>query len=244
MAILDGIRCRLPPRHHYYFDQHRRRYECTLELVDRTIGRGDMLEIGAAPLHFTALLKEAGYNVIAIDLDPTRDAEVAAAFGLDVRRCDVERERLPFADGRFAGVTFMEIFEHLRIDPLFALAEVNRILQPGGTLVLTTPNLYAAQNIARFALGRGINDGFAEFAKLRLLGHMGHIREYTRTELRRFLEDSGFAIRHHRFADYSMPSGRRQTAKFLAARLLPKRFLSFHEIVAVKTAPAAQLRPI
>ena len=202
-----------------------------------------MLEIGASPLHFTALMKEAGYTVIAIDLDPTRHADVAAAFGLDVRRCDVERERLPFADEQFAGVTFMEILEHLRIDPLFALAEVNRMLRPGGTLVLTTPNLYAAQNIVRFALGRGINDGFTEFAKLRLIGHMGHIREYTRAELHRFIEASGFAIRRHRFADYSIPRGRRQTVKFLAAQLLPKRFLSFHEIIAEKIGPAEQLYP-
>jgi len=242
-SLLDGIRETLPDRHHDYFDQHRRRYQSTLELVDRVAVEGELLDLGAAPFHFTALLQVAGFSVIAVDLEPARHFDAAAAFGIEAYRCDIERMRLPFVDGGFACVTFMETFEHLRIDPLFALAEVNRVMMPGGILVMTTPNLYAAQNIARFALGRGIGDGFAEFNNLRRVGHMGHIREYTRAELQRFLAASGFAIREHRFADYSVPRGRRQTAKFLAARLLPRRLRSFHEIVAEKVAPAPALTP-
>jgi SAM-dependent methyltransferase len=194
--------------------------------------------VGSAPAYFTALLKAAGYGVVGIDLDPSRIGDVVAMFELDIRRCDVEQDRRPFPDERFACVVFMEILEHLRIDPLFALAEVNQVLRPGGMLILTTPNFYSAQNVARFALGRGVGDALTEFRKLRLVGHMGHIREYTRAEVGRSLEYSGFALRHHRFADYSTPRAKRQTAKFLLARILPNCFLSFHEVVAEKVSAA------
>jgi SAM-dependent methyltransferase len=237
--LLAAIQARLPAGHDGYFVVNRRRYQSTLQLIKRFADEGEILEIGAAPAHFTALLKAAGYAVVGIDLDPSRLAHIVATFGLDIRRCDVERDKLPFPDHHFGCVVFTEILEHLRIDPLFALAEVNRVLRPNGILILTTPNLYSAQNIARFALGRGlVGDALTEFRKLRQLGHMGHIREYTRTEVKRFLEYSGFVPRHHRFADYSIPNGKRQTAKFVLARLLPNRLLSFHEVVAEKVTAA------
>src|SRR5439155_563742 len=133
-----------------------RRYQGTLHLIERFAEGREILEVGSAPAYFTALLKAAGYTVVGIDLDPSRVDEMVAIFALDIRRCDVERDTLPFPNDHFACVVFMEILEHLRVDPLFALAEVNRVLRPGGRLVLTTPNFYSAQNIARFALGRGV----------------------------------------------------------------------------------------
>ncbi len=33
----------------------------------------------------------------------------------------------------------MEVLEHFTADPMFALAELNRVLKPGGFLLLTTP---------------------------------------------------------------------------------------------------------
>ena len=108
--------------------------------------------------------------------------------------CDIEREALPFNDHSFATIMLCATFEHLRVDPLFALEEMRRVLQPGGLLYLTTPNLYQLGNIASFALGRGLAfDPIREYGKLRTVGHMGHVREYTASEIRRFLERAGFA---------------------------------------------------
>jgi SAM-dependent methyltransferase len=46
---------------------------------------------------------------------------------------------IPFADGSFASVTSTSVMEHIPdIDPV--LAEVNRILQPGGKFVFCLPN--------------------------------------------------------------------------------------------------------
>ena len=125
---------------------------------------------------------------------PQRAPELIREYSLRVVACDIEREALPFNDHSFATITLCATFEHLRVDPLFALEEMRRVLQPGGLLYLTTPNLYRLGNIASFALGRGLAfDPIREYGKLRSVGHMGHVREYTASEIRRFLEGAGFA---------------------------------------------------
>ena len=71
------------------------------------------------------------------------------------------------------------------MDPFFALEEMRRVLQPDGLLYLTTPNLYRLGNVVSFALGRGLAfDPIREYGKLRTVGHMGHVREYTASEIR------------------------------------------------------------
>ncbi len=106
----------------------------------------------------TALLKLAGYATVGVDIDPERVGDLIRRFDLDVRRCDIERSPLPFDDERFACVMLCDTFEHLRIDPAFVLSEINRVMVPGGALLLTTPNVYSLPNLARFLLGRSIAD--------------------------------------------------------------------------------------
>jgi SAM-dependent methyltransferase len=47
-------------------------------------------------------------------------------------------ENLPFADASFDSVTMLDVLEHTR-DDRSTLAEVHRVLRPGGLLVLTVP---------------------------------------------------------------------------------------------------------
>src|SRR5262245_62268260 len=68
------------------------------------------------------------------------------------------------------------------------------VMRPDVLLYLTTPNLYRIGNVVSFALGRGLAfDPIREYGKLRTVGHMGHVREYTASEIHRFLEGAGFA---------------------------------------------------
>jgi SAM-dependent methyltransferase len=183
-----------------YFDDHRDRFAHDLDLVSRFHGAGIVLEVGTHPGYFSWCLARAGVDAVGVDLDPSRAAALDSGSHLNVVRCDIERDRLPFGDGAFKLVLLCEVFEHLRVDPLHALDEIHRVLATGGMLILETPNLYSAGNVARFVRGRGVMPpAFGEFNKLRGVGHMGHIREYSRAEMREFLERTSFEIIESRF---------------------------------------------
>lgn len=127
--------------------------------------------------------------------------------------------------------------------PLFALAELNRVLKPGGRVLLTTPNLYALKTVLRFARGRGLWDPIVEFGKLRILGHMGHVREYARRDVLRLLQASGFRARGARYVQYAYP----RNLFGLAARplLAALPFLRGYQIViAEKTRVIPPLAPL
>ena len=51
-----------------------------------------------------------------------------------------------------------ELIEHLPSDPMHMMSEINRILKPGGHLVLTTPNIVSNRAIA--AILQGYHPGF------------------------------------------------------------------------------------
>jgi SAM-dependent methyltransferase len=93
-------------------------------VVDLPAGEGRMSEA----------LHELGATVEPYDLYP----EFFKAEGLVCRPADLERD-LPIPGQHADYVVFQEGLEHLP-DQLRPLREFNRILKPGGRLILTTPN--------------------------------------------------------------------------------------------------------
>ena len=182
-----------------YCRQHRDRLAADLRLVERHVEpRARILEYGAVPLLMTAALAALDYEVRAVDIAPERFAGAIAGLDLDVSRCDVETEPVPFASQTFDAVLFNELFEHLRIDPVFTLREVRRVLRPGGTLLLSTPNLRSFRGLRNLLLhnqGHAVSAGvYEQYEKLATLGHMGHVREYTTREVADFLTRIGFRV--------------------------------------------------
>lgn len=96
-----------------------------LVVVDIPAGKGDT----------SRFLHQAGAEVHAYDLFP----EVFAVDGVSCREADL-MEGVPEADGSVDMVICQEGIEHLP-NQLSALREFNRILKPGGRLVITAPNI-------------------------------------------------------------------------------------------------------
>ncbi|ELY95770.1 methyltransferase [Natrialba hulunbeirensis JCM 10989] len=84
--------------------------------------------------HLGSELSSADREVIALDPDP---------HGLEQndtpKRVLGDGQRLPFADNTFDLVFSEYVFEHLP-EPELALREINRVLEPGGAVVILVPN--------------------------------------------------------------------------------------------------------
>jgi SAM-dependent methyltransferase len=91
-------------------------------------------------------------------------------------------------------VIMSELIEHL-VDPDNALEEACRVLVPGGTLLLSTPNLAAWYN--RVLLAVGVQPLFTEVSLRGIYGRpgtevVGHLRIFTRRSLLGLLNAMGF----------------------------------------------------
>jgi ubiquinone/menaquinone biosynthesis C-methylase UbiE len=110
-------------------------------LADRIAAErpGRMLDWGCGWGQVTALLRERGVDVHAFDYRPEEGAvgdaplerfpEIACTFS-------PEPVALPFGDASFDAVLSCGVLEHVQ-DPSGSLAELHRILRPGGRLYVT-----------------------------------------------------------------------------------------------------------
>ena len=85
-----------------------------------------VLEIGGGRVATNHSYETLFPNRVTFDIDTKRKPDVMG-----------DAHALPFGDGEFSFVVCTEVLEHLH-DPAVAIAEMHRVLMPGGTLVLTT----------------------------------------------------------------------------------------------------------
>jgi 2-polyprenyl-6-hydroxyphenyl methylase / 3-demethylubiquinone-9 3-methyltransferase len=127
------------------FDSAMNRYEVEKRLAlvfDNALGKVDLdrrrfLDAGCGTGLFSQAAKARGAEVTAMDVGPNLLARVQEKCRCETAVGDVLA--LPFPDARFDVVLCTEVIEHTP-RPQTAIDELARVLRPGGTLVLTTPN--------------------------------------------------------------------------------------------------------
>jgi len=186
-----------------YVQAHASRLARTLEITPPG-GPGDcILEMGAYLQLTPALHTKLGYgNVRGCYYGPAgrvdRRTVVSAEgerFDCEIDLFDAEKDPFPYSNGCFSTVLCCELIEHLFHDPMHMMSEVNRVLKPGGHLVLTTPNLASLRAVS--AILQGYHPGFFHAYIRPAAGgetDARHNREYTPLEIHQLLENSGFEI--------------------------------------------------
>ena len=100
-----------------------------------------VLNIGAGPFLELDALPSRGHSFTLCDIDPRAMEAARQMHGARLSSADVVEvgAPLPYEDERFEVVAAMDVVEHV-VPPEPWLAEAFRVLAPGGSLFLTTPN--------------------------------------------------------------------------------------------------------
>ncbi|MGH3253177.1 MAG: class I SAM-dependent methyltransferase [Trebonia sp.] len=176
-------------------DRARRQARMLRQVLRDVASPASIVDIGCGDGAATVLAARAnpGHRIVGIDwsADALRHAR---SRGLTLVRAEVGPTGLPIASGRADVVIMSELIEHL-VDPDSALEEARRLLKPGGTLLLSTPNLAAWYN--RGLLVLGVQPLFTEVSLRGVFGRpgnqvAGHLRLFTSRALVGLLAARGF----------------------------------------------------
>ncbi len=148
------------------------------------------LELTPGKGALTAELVKRGHSVDALDIAP--ENFIADRTGVRLTAGNLDNP-LPYADNSFELVVCCEGIEHLEQQYEFA-RELARVMAPGATLVITTPNINNAASRLRFLL-----TGFyslaerpsSEFERNR---YIEHIYPLTFWQIRHILHTAGLKI--------------------------------------------------
>jgi 2-polyprenyl-3-methyl-5-hydroxy-6-metoxy-1,4-benzoquinol methylase len=147
-----------------------------------------VLDIGCGGGFIAERLRNQGCHIIGIDRDPAL-LERARSFCDEVIEHDLEGDigalNLPTA---FDAVVMADVLEHLR-EPEALLVAAGNLLRPGGSVVLSVPN------VAHVSVRLKLLFGKFDYATTGILDAT-HLKFFTRRSIEALLQRSGFEVRN------------------------------------------------
>lgn len=139
-----------------------------------------LLDVGCSSGAFLNTAVNLGFRAEGVEPAP-KAAATAQAAGLKVRQGLLQEAG--YADGQFDAITLFEVIEHLQ-QPLELLHECQRILRPGGILLIGTGN---AASWSMAAMG-------ARWEYLDIAKHGGHVSFFNPGSIASLAQRGGFSV--------------------------------------------------
>ncbi len=166
-------------------DAEPERLTARLAFLRAHVALGDrVLDLGCGDGHFAAGLLGLAGEVVAADVSKIALERAARRAPQADMLLLSDGAPLPLEAGAFDVVWAGETLEHAA-DVTGLLGEARRVLRPGGTLLVTTPNLSRLRVAGEALAGRPLEE--------RLDPRADHLRFFTARTLRAVLAGAGFA---------------------------------------------------
>jgi SAM-dependent methyltransferase len=228
----------------------RRRVATIFEWLDFSEGR-TVLDCGCGRGFYLDMVSSvARCRLVGLERDAEIVARASALVGgrEAVSLVQGSLDGLPFRNDSFDGVIASEVLEHVE-DDVGALAEIGRVLKPGGSVAITVPNadypfLWDPINhtLETLRLSPVRTGAFAGI-------WANHVRLYTADELRRVTREAGLEIRAERsFTHHAFPFIHNIVYGFgkplLESGLMPKALADAADRTAFRKRDAGRLNPV
>ena len=189
------------------------KYDIDIDSVDSNTSHGIILEmigtgkrvldVGCATGYLARLLSERGNQVVGIEIDAVAASQAEPwleriVIG-DLEKLDLDSE---LEADRFDAIVLADVLEHLS-DPLAVLRQTPSLLRPGGSVIVSIPN------VAHGAVRLALLGGHFDYQPLGLLDDT-HLRFFTRSTVDDLLRAAGL-----------VPAERRRTTADVFATEIP-----------------------
>jgi 2-polyprenyl-3-methyl-5-hydroxy-6-metoxy-1,4-benzoquinol methylase len=172
-----------------------------------SIQKAKVLDIGCGGGLFLSLLKQAGAEVIGIELSDSRAQYAKTKHGLEIKKHPIENEfwQKGYAN-YFDAVTLWDVIEHVNY-PFEALQCAAHVLKPGGLLMIDTPcrdSFYHQFGAFTYHITSG---RLPTFLNAMYSSHLfGHKQIFSTTEMKELFESVSLEVVDlHKFHELSFP---------------------------------------
>lgn len=171
----------------------------SLRLLGEGLGSGRVLDVGCLWGIFLSAARDAGYEVEGLEPWDRAASYCRDVEGLPVTTGGLDGVNLDAA--AYDGVALLDVIEHFQ-NPFDELRRVNRILRPGGAIIVGTPNVRSLRTYVS-KIKRKVRR-----QDTTVLTPPFHLYGFTPVTLRAALEQTGFALVRLRFLPEVIGVGR------------------------------------
>lgn len=154
---------------------------------------GSLLDVGSGHGYVPRYFHKLGFKVISVDFPGTGGMDALKALmdqGIAGHYLQVGVETLPLPDNSLDVVFVGNVIEHLPNSPRPFMADLKRVLKPGGHLIMDTKNAMDVKTRLKVLAGVSNWAPLSSYYDMDINPH--HHKEYTLAELAQLFERAGF----------------------------------------------------